>query len=188
MSNSHQINGWTSNWVTKKVLSLLRSKNCQRGGCVYFLFSLLEPLVPCERIRWGDLDLHRLNSFPAILQGALLSHSRCNSACLCCMGDCLRIPMIDLFIYLITSYLSLSIAVSLSFTCFGPWLLFSFFFPHCFCHRYCWELLAAAFQSCAIVCHSAEVQKKHLLLMLSPSCCLTVSHPFFKLLFIFCYL
>lgn len=50
--------------------------------CIFSLLSLLEPLVPCERIRWDDLDLHHLSSAVAVLQGALLPHCHCTgTAC-----------------------------------------------------------------------------------------------------------
>lgn len=95
--------------------------------------------------------------------------------------------MIGLFIYLIISYtrsLSLSTPLPLFYLFWSLAVIFLFSFsPHCFCHRYCWELLAAALQSCAVICHTAEVEKKHLLLMLPPSLYLTVSD-----LYLFIYL
>lgn len=160
--------------------------------CVFSLFSLLEPLVPSERIRWDDLDFHRWGTSSAVQRGALLSYAHCNSACL--LHGRLPQNTNDRFIYLSNHLFSLSfslslfrvLSLSLSSTCFGPWLLFIFFFsPDCFCHQYCWGLLATAFQSCAVVCHAAEVQKKHLLLMLLPSLYPTDLHPFFVLIIYF---
>lgn len=136
--------------------------------------------------------------------GTLVAQSLMTTALpvLCCMGDSLRIPMIFFFFFYPISLASLFIHPSSCLSllpfmflllplrlhppglvhgrcCFLSLRLISClslpltaFFFHCLS----WGLLAAAGLSCAVICHTTEVEKKHFLLMLPPP--LLVSHCF----------